>query len=359
MRKSKHFRKDVILARVIFGLLCIAIIVLICMGVSALTKNLKDDDTKDKETQQTEIYDIPEFEDAEEDTQVEEVVEEIVVYAKTTAKVNMRVEPNTNCDIVASVPAGTKTSLIEEITEGTQNWYRVSYNGAEGYIRGDYIELIEETVFPRHNRGIIMLDPGHQAIEDKEKEPNGPGATDMKQRVAAGTKGDTTGVYEYELVLEIGLMLRDELESRGFTVLMTRETHDVNISNMERAQMANEANADIVVHLHGNSFDDSGVYGAETVAPSTGNIYVNEIADESQKLSQRVLNAYCEATGMKNRGVKISDTMTGINWSQIPVTIVELGYMSNPTDDTNMQDDAYQKKMVQGLATGIEDYFCQ
>ena len=78
---------------------------------------------------------------------------------------------------------------------------------------------------------------------------------------------------------------------------------------------------------------------------------------ESQKLSQAIITAYCDATSMKNRGVKIDDTMTGMNWCEMPVTIIELGFMSNPTDDTNMQDDAYQQKMVKGIADGIDAYF--
>lgn len=357
MKKSKHFRKDVILARVIFGILCIIIGVLIGIGVSAISKTVKNNEGYQSESEQTENYGIPQFEETEE-TEVEtEAVEEVVVYAKTTAKVNMRVEPNTNCDIVASVPAGTKTLFIEETTVGTEKWYKVSYNGAEGYIRGDYIELVEETGSPRRSETVIMIDPGHQAQADTEEEPNGPDSTKMKARVAAGTKGSTTGVYEYELTLEISLLLREELESRGYVVLMTRETHDVNVSNMERALMANEAKADIAVRIHANYSDDTSVYGAECLAPSTGNAYVGDIAEASQKLCQSIIRAYCDSTGMSNRGVQINDTLTGTNWSEIPVAVLELGFMSNPTDDTNMQDDSYQKKMVQGIADGIDKYF--
>lgn len=143
MRKSKHFRKDVILARVIFGILCIVIGVLIGMGVSAIRDMSKEDNIKDTEQQQTQQYEIPQFEDTEDETEeIIEPVEEIVVYAKTTAKVNMRQEPNTNCAVLASVPAATKTLLIEEVN----GWYKVIYNEKEGYIRADYIELVEETV---------------------------------------------------------------------------------------------------------------------------------------------------------------------------------------------------------------------
>ena len=142
MKKSKHFRKDVILARVIFAILCIVIIVLISMGVSALKKTVNNDSTEETEAQ-TQQYEVPEFEDTEAETETEaEVIEEIVVYAKTTAKVNMRVEPNTNCAVLASVPAATKTLMIEEV----DGWYKVVYEEKEGYIRADYIELVEDVV---------------------------------------------------------------------------------------------------------------------------------------------------------------------------------------------------------------------
>ena len=109
--------------------------------MSALKKAANNGDTEETESQ-TQQYEIPEFEDTEEETETEEVIEEIVVYAKTTAKVNMREEPNTNCAILASVPAATKTLLVEEV----DGWYKVVYNEKEGYIRADYIELVEEVV---------------------------------------------------------------------------------------------------------------------------------------------------------------------------------------------------------------------
>lgn len=143
MKKSKHFRKDVIIARVIFGILVIVIGVLIGIGVSKLTKNTDNSDTQQTESQQTEIYDVPQYEETEE-VEVETEVEEVVVYAKTTAQVRLRKEPNTNCEVVTSVPAGTKTLMLED----ADGWYKVSYNGNEGYIRADYVEIIEETVSP-------------------------------------------------------------------------------------------------------------------------------------------------------------------------------------------------------------------
>lgn len=207
------------------------------------------------------------------------------------------------------------------------------------------------------NSAVIVIDPGHQAKGDSTKEPNGPDSSTMKARVTWGTTGVSTGVTEYVLNLDISLKLKEELENRGYTVYMTRSTHDVNISNMERAQYATSVGADIAVRIHANSIDKSSVKGAETLAPSSSNTYVSHLAKASQSLSQKIIDAYCSATGFKNRGVKTNDTMTGINWSEVPVTIIELGFMSNPEEDRAMQDATMQNNMVQGIANGIDDYF--
>ena len=141
MKRSKHFRKDVIIARIVFAVLCILIGVLIWMGISALVGSGDEKEPPETETQMETLY-IPPVEETEEETETEGIVEEVIHYAKTTAQVRMRKEPNTSCEVILSVPANTKTDLIEE----ADGWYKVSYNGREGYIRADYIEIIEETV---------------------------------------------------------------------------------------------------------------------------------------------------------------------------------------------------------------------
>ena len=215
---------------------------------------------------------------------------------------------------------------------------------------------VEQTEIQQVSK-VVCIDAGHQSHGDNTKEPNGPGSSDMKARVTGGTKGTTTGVYEYELNLDIALQLQKELEKRGYTVSMTRTTHDVNMSNMERAQYATSQGADICIRIHANGADASTVSGAMALAPSAANSYVRDLAAESQRLSQCILDSYCNTTGMRNRGVTASDSMTGINWCTMPVTIIEMGYMTNPSDDVNMEDDAFQAKMVQGIADGVDAYF--
>lgn len=210
---------------------------------------------------------------------------------------------------------------------------------------------------PAANSHVVVIDPGHQGRGDSSTEPNGPGSSTMKARVTGGTHGTTTGVYEYQLTLAISQQLQAELEKRGYTVYLTRTSHDVNISNMERAQYASSVGADIAVRFHANGSDNASVSGALALAPSSSNPYIAYLSDSSWNLSKCILDSYCGATGMRNQGVSTSDTMTGINWSTVPVTILEMGYMTNPTDDVNMEDPAYQARMVQGIADGIDAYF--
>lgn len=210
---------------------------------------------------------------------------------------------------------------------------------------------------PAANSHVVVIDPGHQGRGDSSTEPNGPGSSTMKARVTGGTHGTTTGVYEYQLTLVISQQLQAELENRGYTVYMTRTSHDVNISNMERAKYATSVGGEIAVRIHANGVDNASVSGALALAPSSSNPYIAYLSDSSWNLSKCILDAYCAATGMRNQGVSTSDTMTGINWSTVPVTILEMGYMTNPTDDVNMEDPAYQARMVQGIADGIDAYF--
>ncbi len=204
----------------------------------------------------------------------------------------------------------------------------------------------------------VAIDPGHQAKGNSEQEPIGPGASQTKAKVASGTSGRTTGVAEYELNLAVALKLKEELANRGYEVFMIRESHDVNISNAERAKMAAESGGDILIRIHANGSENSGVSGALTMAPSQANPYMEEsMVQQCQKLSKEIIEAFCEATGANNQGVYQTDEMSGLNWCTIPATIVEMGYMTNPEEDTRMQTEEYQELMVQGMANGIDRYF--
>ena len=157
--------------------------------------------------------------------------------------------------------------------------------------------------------------------------------------------------------LIVAKKLQAILLERGYEVIMVRETHDVDISNSERAAIANDAHADAFIRIHANGSEDSSVNGAETICQTKKNPYNASIYQQCRNLAVAVLDGLCAECNCKKRKIFETDTMSGINWCQVPVTIVEMGYMTNEKEDRLMATEDYQDKLARGIANGIDAYF--
>ena len=236
------------------------------IGITNFGKKTTADKTNTKEIQETKTKDDGEETEASDDGPKKGYTM-VDVSVWTTDTVNMRADDNTDAEVLAKVPRREELHCIATGSE----WYQVQYEDKTGYVSAAYLTTEE----PAANSYVVVIDPGHQGRGDSTTEPNGPGSATMKARVAGGTHGTTTGVYEYELTLAISQQLQTELQNRGYTVYMTRTSHDVNISNMERAQYATSGGADIAVRIHANGAENASVSGAMALAPSSSNPYIS------------------------------------------------------------------------------------
>lgn len=194
--------------------------------------------------------------------------------------------------------------------------------------------IAEAQVFARSieedNQKLIVLDAGH-GDED-------PGST-------------ISNVNEKDLNLEIALKLKNALEAEGYDVMMTR-SDDTYLTLTERAEFANEVEADLFISIHQNSYiEDSSVNGIE--------VYYNESTktEADEELAQLIQTGLVEATSARDRGIRVYDELAVTRKTEMPACLVELGYMTNKSELALLQSDDYQYKLVTGMVNGINQFF--
>lgn len=203
---------------------------------------------------------------------------------------------------------------------------------------------------------VVVIDPGHQQYANTATEPVGPGSKTMKMKVTGGTKGVSTHIAESQFVLDLGLQLRDVLKAKGITVVMTRTTQAVNLSNIDRAKIANNAHANLVVRIHADGWTDASYHGLKVLYPASIAGWTDDIAAASKSAATIVQSELIKATGAKNLGIVARSDLTGFNWSNVPVILPEVGFMTNVAEDKLMATKAYRDKLVNGMAQGIIRY---
>jgi N-acetylmuramoyl-L-alanine amidase len=199
---------------------------------------------------------------------------------------------------------------------------------------------------------VVVIDPGHGAGGNKGYELQSPDSDITKIKDGGGTEGVATGVPEYVVTLKVSEKLKTLLEQNNYTVIMTKTQASEAPGNIERAEVGNSNNADLVIRMHCDGLDNQSITGASMLVPAPIG-YAKDISSISAQYGQTILNDLVASAGMNNRGVVQRDDMTGFNWSKVPVVLVEMGFMSNPGEDRLLNDDSYENQLAQGLCNGI------
>jgi N-acetylmuramoyl-L-alanine amidase len=206
----------------------------------------------------------------------------------------------------------------------------------------------------RLNGITVCIDPGHQAEGQYITEALGPGLDGDVRSTPGMARGTVTRRMESIVVLEIAFVLRDVLTAEGATVVMTRETQDTYVSNIERAGIATEADADVFLRLHCDNRDSESAQGIGIYCPY-GSDYARAIADTGgwHAMCDILLAAIRNATGQTRGTTSLSNQYVGNNWAAMPSFLIEMGFMSNPAEDVLLSSPAYQQRLAQGMADGV------
>ena len=187
----------------------------------------------------------------------------------------------------------------------------------------------------------VAIDPGHDRFANSETEPIGPGSATRKIKDGGGTSGVVTGIREADLVLDVSLRLRALLRRAGVRVVMTRtRTTGPSMGNIARARVANRAGAALFLRVHADGHPDASVRGTHTLVPALRRGWTSDVYRDSRRAAEVVQRELLRALRFPDRGIQERSDFTGFNWADVPVILVELGFMTNPIEDRALAREA-------------------
>jgi len=200
---------------------------------------------------------------------------------------------------------------------------------------------------------VVVLDPGHDLRANPATEPIGPGSSVRKIKDGGGTRGLTSGLTEAELNLAVAKRLRSLLERAGVRVVMTRAaTAGISMGNVARARIANRAGAALFLRIHADGSVDRRVRGTHTLYPALRRGWTDDVYAASRRAAWRLQAELLRALGFPDRGLQERSDFTGFNWADVPVALVELGFMTNPIEDRLLATPLYQRRAAVALCRG-------
>lgn len=200
---------------------------------------------------------------------------------------------------------------------------------------------------------VVVVDPGHDLRANLATEPIGPGAAVRKIKDGGGTHGVVTGTREADVVLDVSLRLRALLRGAGVTVVMTRtRTAGESMGNVARARIANRAGAALFLRVHADGHPSRAVRGTHTLAPALASGWTDDVHRASARAASLVQRELVRALGFPDRGIGERSDFTGFNWADVPVILVELGFMTNPIEDRQLGRPAVRERAALGLCRG-------
>lgn len=200
---------------------------------------------------------------------------------------------------------------------------------------------------------LVCLDPGHARRPDLTREPIGPGSTVLKVKDGGGTAGEAV------VTLQLAWKTRRLLRERGLRVVMTRTGPDFTYGaggNVDRAQFCNRAGAALMLRIHADGSTDPRRHGVATLYPALQPGWTDDVYAASRRAARVVQRAVVRATRAADLGLVPRSDLTGFNWADVPVVLVETGFLTNPAERRRLTSPAYQWRVAGGLARGAAEF---
>ncbi|WP_277585994.1 SH3 domain-containing protein [Psychrobacillus antarcticus] len=233
---------------------------------------------------------------------------------------------------IKSNVAGVKSMKVEKVSGGT-SVLLVTFDPNYTYTIRDYNNELTIKVVPKGLAGKkIIIDAGHGASD--------PGAIGKK-----GTK-------EKDVNLATANFLKAELEAAGATVTLTRST-DVFLELSQRTGISNASDYDAFISIHADSFSSTSK-GTTTFYNSS----VSFNGPRSLTLAKSIQSDLVKAIGTYNRGIKPQNFYVN-RMNELPSVLVELAFLSNPTEEAQLASTSFRKNAAIGIRKGLENYFNQ
>jgi N-acetylmuramoyl-L-alanine amidase len=196
---------------------------------------------------------------------------------------------------------------------------------------------------------LVCIDPGHgtDPAVGGQHEPIGPGSAQLKIKDGGGAAGESA------ITLQLARRTRALLLERGYRVVMTRSAPGYRGGNVDRARFCNERGAALMLRIHADGSTDTTRHGVATLYPAYRRGWTDDVYAASRRAARLVQTALVAATGATDLGIVRRSDLTGFNWADVPVILVETGFLSNPAESRRLHSAGYQAKIAGGLAKGV------
>jgi N-acetylmuramoyl-L-alanine amidase len=258
----------------------------------------------------------------------------------TADSLNLRTGPSTKYEVKGGLVQGTEVEAAYKVGD----WIYVRSGSLEGFVHGGYLT------------GSAGVGSGGNGGETGDNNNNNPISSQVIV-IDAGHGGSDPGssgfgLNEKDVTLNTALKVKALFANTPFQIKLTRET-DKYVALAERVSFAKSVKGNVFVSIHTNAFTSSSAHGTESYYYAA---YENPNTADSKLLATKIQKRMLDAWGLTNRGVENGDLYV-LRENTMPATLVELGFITNKSENQMLASDSWRQKAAKAIYLGILDYY--